>query len=94
MSVTQPPHDAEARVLAASLSSRGVGRDIGCCRLLPFWGRGWPLNWTIGVSPAWGAEMEDTRRFDPRTPVGLVRNFRFVEANPPAEYSLRADTPH
>ena len=40
-----------------------------------------------------GAEMEDTRRFGPRTPVGVLRNLRFVEANPPAEYSLRASTP-
>lgn len=41
-----------------------------------------------------GPEMEDTRRFGPQTPVGLARNLRFVEANPPAEYGLRADTPH
>ena len=41
-----------------------------------------------------GAEMDDTRRFGPRTPVGVARNLRFVEANPPAEYSLRASTPH
>ena len=38
-------------------------------------------------------ETEDTRQFGPRTPVGVVRNLRFVEANPPEEYSLRADTP-
>ena len=41
-----------------------------------------------------GAEMEDTRRFGPQTPVGVARNLRFVEANPPAEYGLRASTPH
>lgn len=41
-----------------------------------------------------GAAMDDTRRFGPRTPVGVARNLRFVEANPPAEYSLRVDTPH
>lgn len=41
-----------------------------------------------------GAEMEDARRFGPRTPVGVVRNLRFVETNPPEKYSLRADTPH
>ena len=41
-----------------------------------------------------GAGMEDTGRFGPRTPVGVARNLRFVEANPPAEYGLRADTPH
>ena len=41
-----------------------------------------------------GAATEDTRRFGPRNPVGLVRNLRFVEANPPAEYNLRADAPH
>ena len=41
-----------------------------------------------------GAEMDDTRQFGPRTPVGVARNLRFVEANPPEEYSLRADTPH
>ena len=37
---------------------------------------------------------ENTRRFGPQTPVGVARNLRFVEANPPEEYSLRADTPH
>ncbi|MXW16980.1 MAG: hypothetical protein F4139_13125 [Gemmatimonadetes bacterium] len=41
-----------------------------------------------------GIEMEDTRRFGARTPVGVVRNLRFVEANPPEEYGLRASTPH
>ena len=40
-----------------------------------------------------GAETEDTRRFGPETPVGVLRNLRFVEANPPAEYSLRSSTP-
>ena len=41
-----------------------------------------------------GAETEDMRRFGPQTPVGITRNIRFVEANPPGEYSLRASTPH
>ena len=41
-----------------------------------------------------GAETEDTRRFGPETPVGVLRNLRFVEANPPEEYSLRASAPH
>ena len=41
-----------------------------------------------------GAETEDMRRFGPRTPVGVVRNLRFVDANPPEEYSLRVSTPH
>ena len=40
-----------------------------------------------------GAETEDMRQFGPRTPVGIVRNIRFVEASPPEEYSLRASTP-
>ena len=40
-----------------------------------------------------GAETEDMRRFGPRTPVGVVRNLRFVEANPPEEYSLRVSAP-
>ena len=40
-----------------------------------------------------GVETEDTRQFGPRTPAGILRNLRFVEAYPPAEHSLRADTP-
>ena len=40
-----------------------------------------------------GAETEDMREFGPQTPVGILRNIRFVEASPPAEYSLRASTP-
>ena len=40
-----------------------------------------------------GAETEVMRRFGPRTPVGVLRNLRFVEANPPEEYSLRVSTP-
>ena len=40
-----------------------------------------------------GAETEDARQFGPQTPVGIVRNIRFVEASPPGEYSLRASTP-
>ncbi len=41
-----------------------------------------------------GAEMEDARRFGPDTPVGILRNLRFVEANPPEEYTLRSNSPH
>lgn len=40
-----------------------------------------------------GAETKDTRRFGPRTPVGVLRNLRFVEANHPEEYSLRVSVP-
>ena len=32
--------------------------------------------------------------FTPRTPVAIERHLRFVEANPPEEYSLWADSPH
>ena len=41
-----------------------------------------------------GAETEDMRRFGPQTPVGITRNIRFVEANPPRKYELRASAPH
>ncbi len=41
-----------------------------------------------------GSETEDMRRFGAQTPVGITRNIRFVEANPPEEYSLQADAPH
>ena len=41
-----------------------------------------------------GAETEDMRRFGPQTPVGITRNIRFVEANPPEKYELRASAPH
>ncbi len=38
-------------------------------------------------------EDGDARRFGPHTPSGIVRNLRFVEANPPDEYSLRLVAP-
>ena len=41
-----------------------------------------------------GSETEDMRRFGAQTPVGITRNIRFVEANPPEEYSRQADAPH
>lgn len=40
-----------------------------------------------------GPEIAETRQFGTRTPVGLLRNLRFVEANPPDEYSLAVDLP-
>ena len=40
-----------------------------------------------------GADTQDMRHFGPRTPVGIMRNIRFVEASPPEEYSLRASDP-
>lgn len=40
-----------------------------------------------------GVEHGDARRFGPDTPSGIVRNLRFVEANPPEEYSLRVVAP-
>ena len=33
-------------------------------------------------------------RFGPETPTGILRNLRFVEANPPEEYSTSVDAPH
>ena len=41
-----------------------------------------------------GSETETARQFGARTPVGVLRNLRFVEANPPDEYSLRVSSPH
>ena len=35
----------------------------------------------------------DAHRFGSDTPSGIVRNLRFVESNPPAEYSLQVDAP-
>lgn len=40
-----------------------------------------------------GPESADVRRFGPRTPAGVLRNLRFVEANPPGQYSLRVAEP-
>ena len=40
-----------------------------------------------------GVEDVDARRFGPETPSGIVRNLRFVEANPPDQYSLRVVAP-
>ncbi len=41
-----------------------------------------------------GAATAERTRFGPQTPVGLLRNLRFVEANPPEEYSTSVDAPH
>ena len=41
----------------------------------------------------YGPETTDVRRFGPRTPVGILRNLRFVEANPPGEYGLGVAEP-
>ena len=38
-----------------------------------------------------GPETADVRQFGADTPVGLLRNLRFVEANPPDEYSLSVE---
>lgn len=46
------------------------------------------------ILAALGAETVDTRRFGSKTPVGILRNLEFVEANPPARYSLRTSSPH
>ena len=40
------------------------------------------------------AEAVDIRRFGARTPPGIIRNLRFVEANPPTEYGLAVGEPH
>lgn len=37
--------------------------------------------------------VEEVHPFGPETPTGLVRNLRFVEQNPPSEFSLSADQP-
>lgn len=39
------------------------------------------------------AERADLRRFEPRTPTGIVENLRFVEATPPEEYTLSVGAP-
>lgn len=41
-----------------------------------------------------GPETADIRQFGPRTPAGILRKIRFVEANPPEEYNLRVSTPY
>lgn len=38
-------------------------------------------------------ESADLRRFQPRTPTGILENLRFVEANPPEEYTLSVGAP-
>lgn len=42
------------------------------------------------ILAAHGAETVDTRRFGSRTPIGILQNLEFVQANPPPRYSLRA----
>lgn len=39
-------------------------------------------------------ETAERTRFGPETPTGILRNLRFVEANPPEEYSTSVDAPH
>ena len=41
-----------------------------------------------------GVETTDIRRFGPRTPPGVLENLRFVEGNPPDEYTLSVSAPH
>ena len=41
-----------------------------------------------------GPKAEDAHGFRPRTPIGIARNLRFVESNPPEEHSLSITTPH
>ena len=45
------------------------------------------------ILAARGAEMIDVRRFGSRTPVGILRNLEFVQANPPPRYSLSTSAP-
>jgi hypothetical protein len=45
------------------------------------------------VLVARGAETVDARRFGSRTPLGILRNLEFVQANPPPRYSVRASAP-
>ena len=41
-----------------------------------------------------GVEAAGTRPFGASTPPGILRNLRFVEANPPDQYSMRVSEPH
>lgn len=40
-----------------------------------------------------GPEAAARTQFGPQTPVGLLRNLRFIDENPPEEYSLSVDAP-
>ena len=40
-----------------------------------------------------GSEAAARTQFGPQTPAGLLRNLRFLEENPPQEYSLSVDAP-
>ena len=40
-----------------------------------------------------GSATPESIRFGPGTPPGLLRTLRFVEANPPTEFSMSVDTP-
>ena len=40
-----------------------------------------------------GVATAERLRFGPETPTGLLRNLRFVEDNPPREYSLNVEAP-
>lgn len=46
-----------------------------------------------GILAAQGAETVDARRFGSRTPIGVIQNLEFVQANPPPQYRLRASAP-
>ena len=41
-----------------------------------------------------GSATAERTRFGPETPTGILRNLRFVEANPPDQYSTSVDAPH
>jgi len=48
----------------------------------------------IRLLAALDPESAGLRRFEPRTPTGILENLRFVEANPPEEYTLSVGAPH
>ena len=87
---------ALARVLGYSRRTRRAGARVGISVVAASYLLG---SWVAPVLDdrylaSRGPETEDLRRFGPQTPVGITRNIRFVEANPPEEYALQTSTPH
>ncbi len=87
---------ALARILGYSRRVRRAAVAVGFSVAAASYGLG---SWVAPVLDdrylaGLGSETEDMRRFGAQTPVGITRNIRFVEANPPETYELRANAPH
>lgn len=69
----------------------GVGVLVGACTyVLDAWVE--PTMYYHALAGQ-GTETDHVEKFGPDTPVGIARNLRYVEANPPEQYHLSVEWP-